>query len=142
MAILGSPDLAVKLGAPINLTCVISQSADQFQFIFWYRDERMINYDIANEARGKIVVSKLASNRLDSLTSSLQIFQSKLSDSGNYTCAPSGARSTSIYVHILEGESPNELSVCLNLLPVGLFLSLRRLILMKKINFSSFSMKR
>lgn len=102
-AILGSPDLAVKVGAPINLTCVISQSPDQLQFVFWYRDERMINYDLERERRGKIVMSKV-SQRQDTIASNLQIFRSKPSDSANYTCAPSGAKSTSIYVHVLEGK--------------------------------------
>lgn len=115
--------MALKLGSPINLTCVISQSPDQLQFIFWYRDDRMINYDI-NEQRGKIVMSKMnyssyssskqalgvastgggGGGATDIITSNLQIFNSKLSDSGNYTCQPSGARSTSIYVHVLEGK--------------------------------------
>lgn len=110
--ILGAPDMAVKLGSAINLTCVISQSADQLQFVFWYRDNRMINYDM-NE-RGKIVMSKGSGQKQlgqlqqqahgDTITSNLQIFSSKLSDSGNYTCLPSGARPVSIYVHVLEGK--------------------------------------
>lgn len=103
--------MAVKQGNAINLTCVISQSADQLQFVFWYRDNRMINYDM-NE-RGKIVMSKGSSQKQqqqqqqphsDIITSNLQIFSSKLSDSGNYTCLPSGARPVSIYVHVLEGK--------------------------------------
>lgn len=101
MNILGAPDLAVKLGAAINLTCVISQSPDQLQFIFWYRDQQMINYSL-NE-RGKIVMAK-ASQKQDTITSNLQIFSSRLSDSANYTCMPSGARPTSVYVHVLEGK--------------------------------------
>lgn len=77
--------------------------------MFWYRDERMINYDFANdESRAKIVLSKWdhhsGHHSGDSITSQLQIFQSRPSDSGNYTCAPSGARSSSIQVHVLEGE--------------------------------------
>lgn len=101
MHILGAPDMAVKVGSSINLTCVISQSPDQLQFVFWYRDQRMINYDI-NE-RGKIVMSKLA-NKQDTIISNLQIFMAKLSDSGNYTCMPSGARPMHIQVHVLEGN--------------------------------------
>lgn len=101
MNILGAPDMAVKVGNAINLTCVISQSADQLQFVFWYRDSRMINYDM-NE-RGKIVMSK-GGKKEDTITSNLQIFSSKQSDSGNYTCLPSGARPVSIHVHVLEGK--------------------------------------
>lgn len=101
MHILGAPDMAVKLGSAINLTCVISQSPDQLQFVFWYRDQRMINYDI-NE-RGKIVMSKLA-NKPDTIISNLQILNSRLADSGNYTCMPSGARPMAIQVHVVEGK--------------------------------------
>lgn len=110
MNILGAPDMAVKVGNAINLTCVISQSTDQLQFVFWYRDNRMINYDM-NE-RGKIVMSKggggsgsgSGGKKEDTITSNLQIFSSKQSDSGNYTCLPSGARPVSIHVHVLEGK--------------------------------------
>lgn len=102
-SILGSPDLAVRLGAPINLTCVISQSPDQLQFVFWYRNERMINYDLDQERRGKIVMSKMG-QRPDTILSNLQIFRSKATDSANYTCAPSGARAGWIQVHVVEGK--------------------------------------
>lgn len=123
---MGAPDMAVRVGAPINLTCVISHSTDQLQFVFWYRDQLMINYDLLNAKRGKVVVSKLnstsststSSNHSLSFTttatetfvSNLQIYRSTLADSGNYTCMPSGAngKSVSIYVHVLEGESRGE----------------------------------
>ena len=114
MSILGAPDLAVKLGSLINLTCVISHTADQLQFIFWYRNERMINYDISNEKRGKIVLSKWHNatgkhpQSQDTISSNLQIHSSRLSDSGNYTCQPSGARSASVYLHVLEGKFPGK----------------------------------
>lgn len=98
----GAPDMAVRLGANINLTCIISQSPDQQQFIFWYRDERMINYSLGD--RGKIVQWKWQ-EKPDTFVSNLQIFASKLSDSANYTCTPTGARAASIYVHVLEGKS-------------------------------------
>lgn len=67
----------------------------------------MINYDLMNEKRGKVVISKPSQNST-SLTqthvSNLQIYSSTLADSGNYTCMPSGAQAVSIYVHVLEGK--------------------------------------
>lgn len=118
---MGAPDLAVRLGAPINLTCVISHTADQLQFVFWYRNDRMINYDIANEKRGKIVLSKWhnSSSRAgaplqDTIASNLQIYSSRLADSGNYTCQPSGARSASVDLHVLEGELSTAPPSCLS----------------------------
>lgn len=110
MHILGAPDMAVKLGAPISLSCVISQtSTEQLQFVFWFRDGKTINYELGD--RGKIVISKSPTTQTkqqqqqqDSFSSNLQIFHSKLHDSGNYTCMPSGARPVSIQVHVLEGK--------------------------------------
>lgn len=106
---MGAPDLAVKLGSPINLTCVISHSTDQLQFVFWYRNARMINYDLMNEKRGKVVISSRPSQNSTSLTqthvSNLQIYRSTQADAGNYTCMPSGAQAVSIYVHVFEGKS-------------------------------------
>lgn len=94
--------MAVKPGTSMSLSCVISQtSTEQPQFVFWFRDGKTINYELGD--RGKIVISK-SPNRPDSFSSNLQIFHSKLSDSGNYTCMPSGARPVSIQVHVLEGK--------------------------------------
>lgn len=99
---MGAPDMAVKPGTSMSLSCVISQtSTEQPQFVFWFRDGKTINYELGD--RGKIVISK-SPNRPDSFSSNLQIFHSKLSDSGNYTCMPSGARPVSIQVHVLEGK--------------------------------------
>ncbi|GIY89340.1 ig-like domain-containing protein [Caerostris extrusa] len=51
----GAPDIYVKSGSSINLTCVITQSPVPPAFVFWYHDERMINYD---STRGLIAVQK------------------------------------------------------------------------------------
>lgn len=89
------------MGANINLTCIISQAPEQLPYIFWYRDAKMINYDLAD--RGKIVSWKWT-QMPDTLVSSLQIYGSRSSDSANYTCSPSGAKSASIQLHVLEGK--------------------------------------
>lgn len=114
---MGAPDLAFKLGAPIELSCVISQTADQMQYIFWFRNERMINNDISSEKRGTIFQSKgtNSSSRQDFVSSNLHIFEARPSDSANYTCQPSGASSASVLVHVLEGKRT------IVLLGIGLF---------------------
>lgn len=48
-------------------------------------------------------------------TSRLLLTRATLRDSGNYTCVPSGAISSSVQVHVLNGESP-----CVPTLPEGL----------------------
>lgn len=114
VTILNSPDLAVKINSQINLTCLITQTQDQTQYIFWYRDGKMLNYDL-DTIGGKIVLTRSSSSSYlrnsidnlaepDTITSNLIIYNAKLPDSGNYTCMPSGAKATSIYVHVLEGK--------------------------------------
>ncbi|CAL1300946.1 unnamed protein product [Larinioides sclopetarius] len=96
----GAPDIYVKSGSSINLTCVITQSPVHPAFVFWYHDERMINYD---SSKGLIAVQKAGS---DTAVSKLFIKDVQPSDSGNYTCCPSNAEATSITVHVLNGEKP------------------------------------
>ncbi|UYV80553.1 hypothetical protein LAZ67_19000566 [Cordylochernes scorpioides] len=94
-----APDLYVKTGSAINLTCVIYQSPEPPVFVFWYHDERMINYD---PARGDITIRKAPGDRA---VSRLYIRNAQSRDSGNYTCCPSNADATSISVHVLNGMS-------------------------------------
>ncbi|UYV75686.1 hypothetical protein LAZ67_13001000 [Cordylochernes scorpioides] len=97
-AIEGLPDLYVKTGSAINLTCVITQCPEPPRFVFWYHDDRMINYDTQ---RGIISVHKGVG---DTAYSRLYIADVQPSDSGNYTCCPSNAEPASITVHVLNGE--------------------------------------
>ncbi|XP_054160205.1 cell adhesion molecule 1-like [Oppia nitens] len=98
---IGQPDVFVRTGATINLTCVISRSPETPAYVFWYHNQRMINYD--SVGRGDITIQK-DSSKSDSVVSRLVIRSAKLHDSGNYTCAASNAQPTSLYVHVLQGE--------------------------------------
>ncbi|XP_076317264.1 zwei Ig domain protein zig-8-like [Tachypleus tridentatus] len=88
----------VKTKSSMNLTCVISNSPEPPVFVFWYHNQRMINYDTS---RGKISVEKITE---DTAVSTLYIKDAETTDSGNYTCGPSNAGPTSVYVHVLNGE--------------------------------------
>ncbi|XP_023218314.1 zwei Ig domain protein zig-8-like [Centruroides sculpturatus] len=94
----GATDLYVKAGSDINLTCIISQSPEPPSFVFWYHDNRMINYD---SSKGDTTVQKASG---DTAISRLTIRDAQPEDSGNYTCGPSNADATSILVHVLRGE--------------------------------------
>lgn len=113
----GSPDMFVRAGAIINLTCVISRSSEPPAFVFWYHNDRMINYDYNSVGRGDISVHKDPAKG-DSVISRLVIRGARHNDSGNYTCTPSNADATSIYVHVLQGEYK---STRLVFLPVEIF---------------------
>lgn len=92
--ILGEPDKHVRSGSTFELVCVLRDSTEPPVYVFWYHNDRMINYD---NVRGVQVSS-------DSEKSILTIQDAQKSDSGNYTCTPSNARPTSISVHILNGK--------------------------------------
>ena len=39
--ILGGPSIFIEEGATMNLTCVVKESPEPPQYIFWYRDEQV-----------------------------------------------------------------------------------------------------
>ncbi|XP_049831127.1 protein turtle homolog B-like [Schistocerca gregaria] len=94
--IAGAPDLHLRSGSELRLICKLRRATEAPVFVFWYHDDRMINYD---EDRG-VAVSKGRGG------SQLLIPRAERTDSGNYTCAPSNARAASITVHVLEAEKP------------------------------------
>ncbi|XP_045775954.1 lachesin-like [Maniola jurtina] len=96
--ILSGPELFVRAGSDINLTCVAKHAPDPPSFIYWYRGEQVVNY----AQRGGISVETEQRTR----TSRLLIARASPHDSGNYTCAPSSSESASVIVHVLSGERP------------------------------------
>ncbi|XP_035728572.1 immunoglobulin superfamily member 10-like [Vespa mandarinia] len=90
----GSPDLHVKQGSNLRLECRLMAFAETPSFIFWYRDDRMINYD--DEPGVKIEATKNGSVLL--------VGKVRLSHGANYTCLPSNARPTYIRIHVIEEE--------------------------------------
>ncbi|XP_046966843.1 hemicentin-2-like isoform X2 [Vanessa cardui] len=96
--ILSGPELFVRAGSDINLTCVARHAPDPPSFIYWYRGANVVNY----AQRGGISVETEQRTR----TSRLLIARASPRDSGNYTCAPSSSDSASVVVHVLNGERP------------------------------------
>ena len=92
--ILGAPDLHIKSGSTLRLVCTLRHSTEPPVFVFWYHEDRMINYD---KERGVDVHS-------DRSSSVLVVADAQKRDSGNYSCVPSNARPASINVHVLNGK--------------------------------------
>ncbi|XP_037082846.1 Down syndrome cell adhesion molecule-like [Pollicipes pollicipes] len=99
-SILGPPDMFVDHGSVLNLTCVVTNSPQPPEFIFWYHEEQVIRYD---SARGGISV---VTEQGEVTTSHLLVRRAGPADSGVYTCEPSNARPATSRVHVLNGEKP------------------------------------
>lgn len=98
--IIGAPDFHANSGTTLIIMCLISQSPKPPDYVFWYHNDRMINYD--SERGGISVVTENGETTVSTLT----IRHALPADSGNYTCDPSTAEPTSITVHVLNGEKP------------------------------------
>ncbi|XP_078049215.1 defective proboscis extension response 12 [Augochlora pura] len=95
--IVGSGEHHVDVGSIINLVCMIDKSPTPPQYVFWYHNNRMINFDTT---RGSVTVQTDAS----STQSRLSIQHAVESDTGNYTCSASNTKPASIFVFVTEGD--------------------------------------
>ncbi|XP_058798913.1 zwei Ig domain protein zig-8-like [Phymastichus coffea] len=95
--ILGGEEHHVDVGSTINLVCIIKKSPTPPQYVFWYHNNRMINYDTT---RGRISVQ----NEPGPTQSRLLIHNAIESDTGNYSCSASNTKLTSIFVFVTEGD--------------------------------------
>ncbi|XP_055634734.1 uncharacterized protein LOC129774798 [Toxorhynchites rutilus septentrionalis] len=96
--IFGPSEKYLKPGSTLRLTCRVVQSNEPPLYIFWYHNNRMINYDVH---RG-VNVSTESDNRY----SELVITHTNTLNSGNYSCVSNNAVAASTLVHILNGENP------------------------------------
>ncbi|KAM7286046.1 hemicentin-1 isoform X2 [Ixodes scapularis] len=96
----GGPTLYLNSGSTLNLTCEIMESPMAPDFVFWYHNGRVINYEINN--RG----ISIHTEKLPKTLSRLLISNAQPQDSGNYSCVPSNAEPADITVHVLNGENP------------------------------------
>ncbi|KAM0725659.1 Zwei Ig domain protein zig-8 [Formica fusca] len=95
--ILGGEEHHVDVGSIISLVCIIEKSPTPPQYVFWYHNNRMINYDTT---RGSVTVQTDPGPTQSRLT----IRQAVESDTGNYTCSASNTKPASIFVFVTEGD--------------------------------------
>ncbi|XP_050075076.1 zwei Ig domain protein zig-8 [Anopheles maculipalpis] len=106
--ILGPSDIFVKSGSEITMVCIIQQGPHELGTVFWYKGSTLVEplaqeNDIHSGDRGRITIE---TDWTDALTSRLKIKRAVQSDTGNYTCVPTMARSASVYAHVISGEHP------------------------------------
>ncbi|KYQ55210.1 hypothetical protein ALC60_05835, partial [Trachymyrmex zeteki] len=107
--ILGSDEHHVDVGSIINLVCIIEKSPTPPQYVFWYHNNRMINYDTT---RGSVTVQTDPGPTQSRLT----IRQAVETDTGNYTCSASNTKPASIFVFVTEGKYKQRISYKANFL--------------------------
>ncbi|CAH0713030.1 unnamed protein product, partial [Brenthis ino] len=95
--ILGADEYHVDAGSTINLVCIIEKSPVPPQYVFWYHNARMINYDAA---RGVSVATAPGART----QSALAIRAAAPAHSGNYSCRAANTEPAHIYVYVSEGS--------------------------------------
>ncbi|XP_072942885.1 igLON family member 5-like [Epargyreus clarus] len=95
--ILGADEYHVDAGSTINLVCIIEKSPVPPQYVFWYHNARMINYDAA---RGVTVATAPGART----QSALRIHHAAPAHSGNYSCRAPNTEPAHIHVYVSEGS--------------------------------------
>ncbi|XP_070507265.1 uncharacterized protein [Chironomus tepperi] len=105
----GPSDLYVKSGSEITLNCKLQQGPHDLGTIYWYKGSDIIQTvmihenDVNSDDLNRISVDV---DQTDGLKSSLRIQRAAQTDSGNYSCVPTIAKSASVFVNVISGEHP------------------------------------
>ncbi|KAA0202294.1 hypothetical protein HAZT_HAZT009550 [Hyalella azteca] len=110
---MGSPDLYVQRHSMINLTCVLHDIPEPPAYIYWFHRNKSISYSSSRDGISLVV------EKGPTTSSHLLIRNARVQDSGDYTCSPQDMNSTSIRVHVLNGESLHDDLITLHVLSSG-----------------------
>merc|ERR1712080_40272 len=100
--IVGGPNIYLEEGFTMNLTCLVRDSPEPPQYIFWYHNKEPISY---NSARGGI---SQITEKGDTTASFLLVQPARLTDSGSYSCQPSVGNLHSVTVHVIRSKDPEK----------------------------------
>ncbi|CAL4105024.1 unnamed protein product [Meganyctiphanes norvegica] len=100
-SILGGPEMHVQKGSLVKLICEVRLNYQPPEYVFWYHNGTMINFDTYRQ----VVVTKKKNGSI------LTIESVSKTDSGNFTCQPSNARNSTIFLHIIHGDGPSAMQV-------------------------------
>ncbi|XP_039746803.1 uncharacterized protein LOC120624367 [Pararge aegeria] len=93
--IMGESEKIIHEGSMLKLVCVVKRSTEPPSYVFWYFENRMINYDLNG-----------VSVHNGRQTSELIIGKAEPRHAGNYTCVPANAKAASVTVHVVQSETP------------------------------------
>jgi len=92
--ILGKEEYHIQKGSLISLICILENTLVPPEYVFWFQNERMINFDNDRDVTVQTTTGRKTSSKLN-------IQRAKLEHSGNYTCQPSSGTPASIQVFVL-----------------------------------------
>merc|ERR1719350_1089273 len=87
----------------MNLTCLVRDSPEPPQYIFWYHNEEPISY---SSIRGGI---SQITEKGEVTASFLLIQHARLVDSGTYACHASVGNISTVTVHVIKSQKPEQL---------------------------------
>jgi len=96
----GGEEYHVDEGSPISLTCVLDSTPTPPQYIFWYHNDRMVNYHVE---RGVKVTTYTTSQM--TTESKLTFSNASKKDEGNYTCSPSNSVPATVHLYVTKRNS-------------------------------------
>jgi len=116
--ILGGPNIYLEEGFTMNLTCIVRDSPEPPQYIFWYQNEQPISY---SSPRGGI---SQITEKGDTTASFLLVQQARVTDSGSYACHSSVGKIANVTVHVIRSKDPEKWlpSSSENILPCWTFI--------------------
>ncbi|XP_071519166.1 zwei Ig domain protein zig-8-like [Panulirus ornatus] len=97
--ILGTPSRYLQMGSSLLLECVVTYTTHPPPALLWYHHNTRLDYD---SPRGGIAI--MVEKTTEQTTSRLLMSSVRLSDSGNYTCAPIKAPASTVSVHVTTDE--------------------------------------
>lgn len=97
--IIEGSEVYVKSGSTTNLTCIIEDNLITANYVFWYYEGTVINFDSPRKG------IKIVTNRGPKTISKLLIYNSKVSDSGSYACKPMHSDFANVTLHVLKHTS-------------------------------------
>ncbi|KAL1453825.1 hypothetical protein WDU94_010136 [Cyamophila willieti] len=100
VTIVPGPEMIVKSGSLINITCYMTPSILTPDFIFWFHNgSRVIDYNNPDI----LTITQVSENA--SMISILTIQNAREDHAGNYTCKPSNLNATMTYLHVISGKT-------------------------------------
>ena len=106
----GGEEYHVDEGSPISLTCVLDSTPSPPQYIFWYHNDRMVNYHV--ERGVKVTTYSTASQTTES---KLTFSNASKRDEGNYTCSPSNSVPATVQLYVTKRSESLNLNKVLTL---------------------------